>query len=133
MVASLITRRTADPLEEVCSRLGPVCQRHGFGVLGTHDLRDKMNSKGVPFIRECRVYEVCDPRQAARILEQSMEVAAALPCRISVYVEDGETVLSTLKPSVLLPLISASGDLAVAAAVEKSLTEIMEDVCRAAT
>jgi hypothetical protein len=33
--------------------------RHKFGVLGVHDLKAKMEEKGVPFTRECRIFAVC--------------------------------------------------------------------------
>ena len=49
----LITRSTTLPLETVCQRLTEVATSHKFGVLATHNLREKMESKGVPFSREC--------------------------------------------------------------------------------
>ena len=73
--------------------------RHKFGVLGVHDLKAKMAEKGVEFARECRIYEVCNPQQARRVLERNMEISTALPCRVSVYEEGGITKLATIKPT----------------------------------
>ena len=56
-----------------------------------HDLRAKMTEKGVEFTRECRIYEVCNPQQAKKVLEKNMEISTALPRRISVYEEGGVT------------------------------------------
>jgi uncharacterized protein (DUF302 family) len=127
----LITRRTRQSLEAVCARLPAVAQQHKFGVLGTHDLKEKMLSKGVPFERECRVFEVCNPHQAQAVLVQAMEISTALPCRISVYQEDGHTVLATIKPTLLLELFEAPEARAVAREVETALTRIMDDVAGA--
>ena len=51
----LITRHSALPVETVCRQLTESAVRHQFGVLATHNLREKIESKGLPFGRECRV------------------------------------------------------------------------------
>lgn len=65
---SLTTRTTNDPLDALCRRLPEAAQKHKFGVLGTHDLKEKMQSKRVSFDRECRVFEVCNPQQPRHFL-----------------------------------------------------------------
>jgi uncharacterized protein (DUF302 family) len=126
----LITTSTDQPLETVCQRLPEIAQKHKFGVLGMHDLKQKMESKGVPFDRECRVFEVCNPQQAQRVLTGAMEISTALPCRISVYEENGRTVLATLKPTRLLTLFGAPGAAAIAQEVEDTMIRIMEETAR---
>jgi len=128
---SLITRATNEPLDAVCQRLPEVAQKHKFGVLGTHDLKEKMQSKGVPFDRECRVFEVCNPQQAQAVLTQSIEISTALPCRISVYQEGGKTVLATIKPTRLLDMFSAPEAAATAREVEETMIRIMDETAGA--
>ena len=84
------------PLEKVAADLEQAVTRYGFGVMGVHNLKDSMAKKGVAFARECRVFEVCNPQQAKKVLEANMEISTALPCRISVYEEGGRTWLATL-------------------------------------
>jgi uncharacterized protein (DUF302 family) len=127
----LIIRSTHQPLDAVCERLAEVAQAHKFGVLGTHDLRQKMESKGVPFGRECRVIEVCNPQQAQAVLSRSIEISTALPCRISVYEENGETILATIKPTALLGMFRAPEAAPIAQSVEESMTAIMDEVVAA--
>src|SRR5215470_19865909 len=91
-------------LPEVARDLEHAVTRHKFGVLGIHDLKAKMAEKGVPFARECRVFEVCNPHQAKKVLEANLEVSTALPCRISVYEERGKTKLATIRPTALIDL-----------------------------
>ncbi len=126
----LITRTSGKPLETICQRLPEVAQQHKFGVLGTHDLRQKMESKGVPFTRECRVFEVCNPQQAQVVLTRAIEISTALPCRIAVYEENGRTVLATLKPTSLLGLFNASGAAGTAREVEDTLVQIMDETVK---
>jgi len=65
--------------------------RHGFGVLHVHDLGATLRGKGIAFAEDCKVFEVCNPMQAARVLAAEMRLNMALPCRISVFTEDGRT------------------------------------------
>lgn len=132
MKSATITRTSNASVKEVCARLPDIAAKHKFGVLGVHDLKEKMNSKGVPFEQECRVFEVCNPQQAQRILSRDITVSVALPCRVSVFSEDGRTVLATIDPTALLGLFGASeaGGSAIADEVRQELVAIMEETCR---
>jgi uncharacterized protein (DUF302 family) len=126
----VLTRSTTLPLETVCQRLTEIAPQHKFGVLATHNLREKMESKGVPFPRECRVIEVCNPKQAQEVLTQAIEISTALPCRISIYEEGGRTILATIKPTSLLTLFGVPGAATAAQVVEDTMVRIMEEACR---
>ena len=117
-------------LEQVAKDLEEAVARHKFGVLGVHDLRATMAKKGVEFARECRIFEVCNPHQAKKVLEANLEISTALPCRISVYQEGAVVKLATLKPTALLELYGTPGLKAVAQEVEASLEAIMADAAR---
>ncbi|MEE9139057.1 MAG: DUF302 domain-containing protein, partial [candidate division NC10 bacterium] len=73
------------PLDRVTDDLEQAVARHKFGILGVHNLKESMAKKGVAFERECRIFEVCNPHQAKRVLETNLEISTALPCRISLY------------------------------------------------
>lgn len=126
----LIIRSTALPLETVCMLLQEVAARHKFGVQAVHNLREKMESKGVPFGRECRVIEVCNPSHAQVVLNQNIEISTALPCRISVYAEGGRTILATMRPTSLLTMFNAPGAAATAQEVEDVMVRIMDETCQ---
>ncbi len=96
-------------------------------MLGTHDLRAKMAEKGVSFDRECRIFEVCNPIQAKKVLDTNLEISTALPCRISVYEEGGVTKLATIKPTAMLDLYATPGLKEVAREVEVTLEAIMAE------
>ena len=118
------------PLVRVVKDLEVAVARHKFGVLGVHDLKAKMAEKGVEFARECRIFEVCNPHQAKKVLEANLEISTAVPCRISVYEEGGVTKLATIKPSAMIELYGTPGLQAVAKEVEVTLTDIMTEAAR---
>ena len=115
------------PLAELAADLEKAVTAHKFGVLGVHDLKAKMAEKGVPFARECRIYEVCNPHQAKKVLEANLEISTALHCRISLYEEGGRTKLATISPTALINLYPNPELRQVAEEVEATLVAIMKD------
>jgi uncharacterized protein (DUF302 family) len=118
------------PLDRVVKDLEAAVARHKFGVLGIHDLKAKMAEKGVPFARECRIFEVCNPHQAKKVLEANLQVSTALPCRISVYEEGGKTKLATIRPTALIGLYGTPELKSVAGEVEDTIVTIMAEASR---
>ena len=114
-------------LDEVCDALQEAVVKRQFGVMSVHDLKATMAKKGVEFGRECRILEVCNPHQAKRVLESQMEISTALPCRISVYEEEGKVKLATIKPSMMLQMFGGEGLEEVAAEVEKVMVDSMAE------
>ena len=118
------------PLDRVAKDLEDAVARHQFGVLGVHDLKAAMAKKGVDFGPDCRVFEICNPQQAKKVLEANLEISTALPCRISLYEEGGVRKLATIKPTTLIGLYSTPGLKAVAQEVEATLEAIMAEAVR---
>ena len=118
------------PLTQLTADLERAVTRHKFGVLGVHDLKAKMAEKGVLFGRECRIFEVCNPHQAKKVLEANLEISTALPCRISVYEEGGRTKLATIRPIALIGLYPNPELRGVAEEVEETLIQIMVEAAR---
>ena len=81
-------------------------KRHEFGVLHIHDLGNTLRSKGIDFKEQCKVFEVCNPGQAGKVLSADMRLNMALPCRISVYTEKGKTKIGMIRPIPLLAELS---------------------------
>ena len=115
-------------VQEIEKAFPEIAGKYKFGVLGVHNLRQKMNEKGVPFQRDCVVFEVCNPQQASKVLEGDMSISTALPCRVSVYQEGGKTKIATLKPTALIGLFKNPGLESTAKEVERSLLGIMRDL-----
>ena len=115
-------------VEQASADLETAVKQHGFGVLHTYDLKQTLASKGVELPHECRILEVCNPRQAARVLSADMSMNMALPCRISVYEEGGQTRIGMVRPTALLAGLSESPSLReVAEEVEQAAIRMIED------
>lgn len=126
----LYTKDATGSIEEVGEKLQAAAAANKFGVLGVHDLKEKMNAKGVPFGPECRIFEVCNPPQAKKVLEADMAISTALPCRISVYQEAGKIRVSTLRPTALLRLFGKAELEPVAQDVEDTIIRIIDAACQ---
>jgi uncharacterized protein (DUF302 family) len=122
--------RAKKKISDVARDLEAAVQRHKFGVMGMHDLKAKMNEKGVEFDRDCLIFEVCNPHQAKKVLEKNAEISTALPCRISVYSEGDGVVLATIKPTAMLALYQSAGLEPIAGEVEEAIVAIMQEAAK---
>lgn len=91
---------------QAAADLESAVKHHGFGVLHIHDLGATLRSKGIAFNEECKVFEVCNPAQAAKVLAADMRLNMALPCRISVFTESGKTKIGLIRPVQMLAALS---------------------------
>jgi len=124
MLVKLSTNKT---VSEAAAALQAAVQANHFGVMQVHNLQETMVKKGVDFERACLIFEVCQPQQAKKVLEQNMSVSTALPCRISIYEEGGKTILATLKPTTLLAMFNSPQLKGVAQEVEDTILKIMKE------
>ncbi|MBE9196397.1 DUF302 domain-containing protein [Synechocystis sp. LEGE 06083] len=106
--------------------LESVVVSHGYGVLHIHDLGATLRSKGIEFAEECKIFEVCNPVQAAKVLAIDMCLNMALPCRISVFTEKNVTKIGMIKPEKMLAALSQNPALsAIAKEVEEMTIQII--------
>lgn len=56
-----------------------------------------------------------------------MSVSTALPCRISIYEDNGKAILATLKPTTLLAMFHTPQLEGVAREVEDTIVKIMKE------
>ena len=114
--------------KQASADLESAVKEHGFGVLHIHDLGNTLRSKGVAFDEDCKVFEVCNPGQAAKVLATDMRLNMALPCRISVYTENGKTKIGLIKPKKMLSSLSQDAALVqVAEEVEEKTIQMVDD------
>ena len=123
----LVKFSTDKSVMEVATALQAAVAANHFGVMQVHNLQDTMTRKGVEFSRECLIFEVCQPQQAKKVLEENMSISAALPCRISIYEQGGKTILATLKPTVLLAMFNTPQLGEVAQEVEDTIMKITKE------
>lgn len=119
---------TPKSVEQATEDLQEAVKKHGFGVLHVYDLKETLREKGAPIDNECRVLEVCNPQQAQKVLTSDMSMNMALPCRVSVYEEGGQTKIGLMSPREMLGMMSDRPELkAVAEEVEAAMQRMIED------
>lgn len=118
---------TNKSFELAAADLDAAVKRNGFGVLHVHDIGNTLRGKGVAFEPQVRVFEVCNPLQAAKVMAADLKLNMALPCRISVYTEGGKTHIGMIKPSGILSALSQDAALAVVAREVEEKTMRMVD------
>lgn len=121
---------TAKSFEQAATDLDAAVKRNGFGVLHVHDLGATLRSKGIDFSEQCRVFEVCNPGQAAKVLGADMRLNMALPCRISVFTDHGQVRIGLIRPQPMLAALSADPALAAVAGEVEAATIRMVDEAR---
>lgn len=119
---------TEKSFEQTIVDLETEVQNLGFGVLHVHDLGQTLRNKGESFSENCKVFEVCNPKQAAKVLGVDMRLNMALPCRISVYTEKGVTKIGLIKPAQMLSSLSDDPTLSqVAQEVEEKTIQMINN------
>ena len=122
------TWTTAKPFGQAVSAVETKAAEHGFRVLHTHDVAATLAEKGFP--REpLKIIEICNAKYASQVLNRDVKIALMLPCPISVYAQDGRTLISTLLPTSMIEFFPAAGIESLASEVESIVLRIVEEAC----
>ncbi len=114
--------------DQVVKDLEEAIKNNGFGILHIHNLGSTLRSKGVAFKEECKIFEVCNPLEAAKVLSADMRLNMALPCRISVYTEHTSTKIGFIRPEKILSALSHNKILEdTAKEVEEEIIQMLEE------
>ncbi|MFB4163942.1 DUF302 domain-containing protein [Alteribacillus sp. JSM 102045] len=111
------TVQTAKAVEEATQSLEESLKEEGFGVLWNFDLQGKLQEKGVDFKDNYKILEVCNPKEAEKVLSRDKLVGNFLPCKITVFEEENKTNISMPKPTVLIDFMN-----------DDTLKEIAQDI-----
>jgi uncharacterized protein (DUF302 family) len=119
---------TRKSFDQASSDLASAVEGNGFGVLHVHDLGTTLRGKGIAFEEQCKIFEVCNPGQAARVLSSDMRLNMALPCRISVFTDKGKTKIGLIRPVQMLSALSQDAALGqVAKEVEGKIIRMVDE------
>ncbi len=114
-------------IDEVIEKIKEAVPNNKFGILHSYDIKQTLENKGYELAEKCHVFEICNPKVAKDILDKDMSLATVLPCRISVYTQDGVTKVGLALPSKHISQLSdADGLSALVNPVETSLINIVD-------
>lgn len=111
-------------IDELFSALEQTIIDNNFGLQHVHNIKEKLNAKGVELKHECRVLDICNPFIAKEILDIDMSASAFLPCAISIFENNGITTISVIKPTSIFPILNENL-VDVAQRVEEALVKII--------
>jgi uncharacterized protein (DUF302 family) len=119
------TVTTTKSFDEAVASVERKSAEKGFRVLHTHDVAATLAEKGFP--REpLKIIEICNAKYASQVLAKDVKISLMLPCPISVYVENGQTQISTMLPSLIAQFYPNAGIEDLASEVEEIVLEIVE-------
>ena len=72
----------------------------GFRVLYVHDVQKTLGEKGFN-IEPMKIIEFCNAKSAYAVLQADIKIGLCLPCKINVYIKDGQTFISGMRPIIL--------------------------------
>ena len=92
----LYTITTKTSIDSIKNDMAQRAKEEGIGILKEYHFQEILQSKGYPIEKDITVFEVCYPSAAQTILNIYPQVSVFLPCRISLYEQDGKITLSTI-------------------------------------
>jgi len=92
----IYTTQTTQTFKTVKNELEAKAKKIGFDVLDSYSFKEKLYGKNFPIEKDIIIFELCNPFITQQALTHFAEISVFLPCCISIYEEDGQTVLSTM-------------------------------------
>jgi uncharacterized protein (DUF302 family) len=120
------TVQSTKGFEETVAAVETMSREKGFNILVVHDVKATLESKG--FSREpMKIVEICNAKYVDQVLAKDIKIALMLPCPVVVYVQDGKTFISTLRPKVIADFYPAADVAAIAAEVDAIVLAIVDE------
>jgi len=86
--------KSSKSVEEVVKTFEDKVSDFKFGILHIHNVKETLKSKGVEFGKECQILDICNPNYAKEFLSEDMTMSVVMPCKITIYNDNGETFIA---------------------------------------
>jgi len=114
--------QTKWPLNVVKTQLEEKAKQLGFGLLNSYEFKKLLLEKGFEIEKDITVFELCNPAGAQAALNSFSDISVYLPCRLSVYEENGMTTLATIGIEDMLQAVEVDEDF------RKHMNEIFQNI-----
>ncbi|WP_050613981.1 DUF302 domain-containing protein [Bacillus testis] len=115
-------------VEEAITRLEASLKEEQFGVQFQFNVQETLQKKGFDFDSTFVILEVCNPKEAKRVLEEDLMMGYFLPCKLVVYEKENQTKVGMLKPTALTDMIDNEQIKAIAGSIEERLKKCMDQL-----
>ncbi len=118
---------TNKSVQEVIDCLKEIVSKYKYGIQHIHNVQETLKSKGIDLGNECQIVDICNPIIAQKLLSEDMSLSIIMPCKISVYTQDGETIIAM---NSLVQLVDdINPDLIeIAQEAQEQLLEIIDEI-----
>jgi len=115
--------------EETVTKFEKSVKDHGWKMPAVHDLQKTMTKFGYD-VKSVKVFELCHPDHAKKILEANDEriVSSMMPCRVAIYEKnDGKTYVSRMNSALMAKTMSKLIDevMAVASSENEEILKVV--------
>jgi uncharacterized protein (DUF302 family) len=94
------TRPTDKTYTEAIQAVIDAAKLHNFRVSFVHDIAKTLEERG--FEREpLTIVEMCNAKYASEVLAEDVLIGLMLPCPVMVYEQDGDVLISTMRPTLM--------------------------------
>lgn len=98
-------------IEKIAQHVPAACEKSNFALLQTYNYHEIVESKGFPIKRKVFIYEICQAKVAAKMLTTNPEFSIFMPCKIAIYENEGQTIISTMNMEIMLKAIQDNEEL----------------------
>lgn len=99
------------PIDQVIEKVPSACEEKKFALLKTYVYHDIVESKGFPIDRKVWIYEICQAKTAASMLTDFPHFSIFMPCKLAIYEDNGETIISTMNMEIMLDGVESNPEL----------------------
>ena len=123
---TMVTEKTyAQALQAVID----VAELHSFRVQFVHDVAETLRERG--FEREpLSIVEMCNAKYASEVLEEDVLIGLMLPCPVMVYEQDGDVLISAMRPTLISTFYPDAEIADVAAEVEAKIFAVVDEAAQ---
>jgi len=113
-----------DALAKVTAEL----EKEGFGVLTEIDVKATLKKKMDVDFPRYQILGACNPHSAHKALLAEEDIGLMLPCNVIVYEREGKSVVSVIKPTVVMGMIENPELREIAEDVEAKLSTVFHNL-----
>lgn len=103
--------KSTQSIGNISEKVPPACEKYKFALLQTYVYHEIVESKGFPINRKVFIYEICQAKTAAKMLTDFPHFSIFMPCKLAVYEDNGETIISTMNMEIMLKAVGSSPEL----------------------
>lgn len=95
------------PIVQIADKVEAACVAHNFALLQSYNYHQIVESKGFPIKRKTYIYDICQAKTASMMLTSNPEFSVFMPCTLSLYEENGKTIISTMNMEIMLQAVKS--------------------------